>query len=234
MSIRKKTILISGLIVLVLGLGIIGCQGDNDTSQNQDGMLIEQQGAEEYGITFPYELEDGKLIITSIFQSTIENPDANNAIGEDVASIELINQSEEFCEEAEIRLIMQDNSVYTFKIFDLPAGKTIWAFDINNQILLQDEIYAEIESKALFGSYDMLEQEVSCTVDDTVIYVHNMTDEHIENLMVYSHCLFEDVYFGGRCYGYQIEQLQPGSEVTIEADDCYMGNAEIVKIEKTN
>ena len=66
-------------------------------------------------ITFPYELADGKLKVASLFQYSGLNPDCNNEEGDDIAALEIVNQSDEFCRSAEIQVVMQDGTELLFK-----------------------------------------------------------------------------------------------------------------------
>ena len=183
---------------------------------------------------FPCELADGKLKVTSLFQYTGLNPDCNNEEGEDIAALEIENQSDEFCKSAEIQAVTRDGTELAFKVDSIPAGKKVWVFEKNNQSITQDDTCKSIEGDADFGEVSLMEDQVSFSVDDTVITISNLTDTEITDLAVDCHCLFEDSYFGGLTYRYPVGTLPAGGTVTVEADDCYMGTAEVVCISKND
>ncbi len=183
-------------------------------------------------IEFPYELEGGKLVVNSLFQASIENPDCNNEIGENTASLEIVNQSDEYCDEAEISVKMQDGSQYTFKIFDVPAGKSVWTFDLGNQTLAQDGQCKKIDSTATFAEMPGVPDGIEYEANDTVITIRNRSEQNIDNLSMYYHCLFDEVYYGGKSYCKNIKSLPAGQAVQLQTDECYMGTAEVVKIVK--
>lgn len=183
-------------------------------------------------IEFPYSLEGGKLVVNSLFQASVENPDCNNEIGENIASLEIINQSEKYCEEAEFSVKMKDGSEYTFKISDIPAGKSVWAFDLGNQPLALDGQCVKINCDASFDGKTEPLETVEYEVNDTVITIRNVSEQNIDNLSVYYHCLFDEAYYGGKSYCQSIKSLPAGQEIQLQTDECYMGVAEVVNIVK--
>ena len=212
---KKRFIFILGfLIVAIIAAVGVGSKMSNRT------------------IDFPYPLEGGKLVVNSLFQASIENPDCNNEIGENTASLEIVNQSDEYCDEAEISVKMQDGSQYTFKIFDVPAGKSVWAFDLGNQTLAQEGQCKKIDSTATFAEMPEVPEGIEYETNDTVITIRNQSEQNIENLSMYYHCLFDEAYYGGKSYCKNIKSLPAGQAVQLQTDECYMGTAEVVKIVK--
>ena len=181
-------------------------------------------------ITFPYEFADGKLKAASLFQYSGLNPDCNNEEGEDIAALEIVNQSDEFCESAEIQVVMQDGTELAFKAEDIPAGKKIWVFESNNQSIGQNDACKEIQDTSEFGEASFVKDQVTASVEDTTITIENLTGEEITDLMVGCHCLFEDTYFGGVTYSYPTGTIPAGGQAVVDAADCYMGTAEVVWI----
>lgn len=235
MKTRKKYLGVWISLIAVL-LGFAACSKDNSAAQGKDSSdsakesEAEEIQEEQSGIEFPYETEDGKLVINSLFQSSIENPDCNNEMGEDIASMEITNQSDTFCASAEVVAIMPDGTEIPFSATNIPAGKTVWAFASDNAAIGQDAVFAEIRSTAVFQESSLMEEQLSVEVNDTVITIQNLTQNEITDLTVCCHCLFEEVYFGGLTYNYPVESIPAGESVTVEAVDCYMGTAEVVGI----
>ena len=228
----KVLIVLIVIIIVAAAFFIIYNMRKSDTGEYDDASKAEQ---EENIVDFPAELADGKLKAISLFQYSGVNPDCNNEEGEDIAALEIENQSDEFCESMEIRVVMQDGTELSFKAESIPAGKTVWIFEENNQSISQDDACKSIEGDADFGEVSLMEEQVSVSVDgDIIITITNLTDTEITDLAVDCHCLFEDSYFGGLTYSYPVGTLPAGGTVTVEADDCYMGTAEVVCISKNN
>lgn len=243
---RKQPMLVMSLLAVLLAATACGKPNSSIESSTMDTVTTisvsattlgtgEQQVEQENSqIEFPYELQDGKLIVNSLFQSSIDNPDCNNEMGEDIASLEITNQSDEFCASAEITITMSDGTEISFTATDIPAGKKIWVFASDNKRVDLNDSCEKIESSAKFKEVSMLEEQLSVSVDDTSITIQNLTENEITNLSVCCHCLFDDVYFGGLTYIYPLTVISAGGSVTIEADDCYMGVAEVVCIIPNN
>lgn len=181
-------------------------------------------------ITFPYELADGKLKAASLFQYSGLNPDCNNEEGEDIAALEIVNQSNEFCKSAEIHVRMEDGTELVFRAEDIPAGRKIWVFESGNQSVGQDDVCEEIRDNSEFEEVSLMEKQIMASVEDTTITIENLTGEEITDLMVGCHCLLEDTYFGGVTYSYPTGTIPAGGQVAVDAADCYMGTAEVVWI----
>lgn len=236
MKLKRRRVAAAIPLLAVLFV-LAACSKDSDAKDEKgddsSGTVSQEQQEqeEETGIVFPYELEGGKLIVNSLFQSSIENPDCNNEIGEDIASLEITNQSDEFCTSVQITVTMPDGAEIPFAATNIPGGKTVWIFAADNQSIDQEVVSCEkIEGSAEFGESSMMEDQISVVTDDTTITIQNLTENTITNLDVHCHCLFEEVYFGGLTYNYPVESIAAGESVTIEAEDCYMGTAEVVGV----
>ena len=102
------------LLPLVLILLLFTACGKKEEQTDTRGEATEAVSTEEQkeGIEFPYEIDNGNLVINSVFQSSIENPDCGNEYGDDIASLELVNQSNQYLDSAELTLHMSDGSIY--------------------------------------------------------------------------------------------------------------------------
>lgn len=229
-------------ILIFIGLAVkevVGKKQGGYEAENQKetsdmvGIVTDTSETEEKDI-FPYELEDGKLVVESLFQYSGFNPDCGDEEGENIASLEIVNSSDEFCKLVEITVVMQDGTEIPFKATNIPAGKKVWMFASDNQSIDQKSVCKEIIGEAQFGEASMMEKQIGFNVEDTAIKLQNLTKDEITDFSVDCHCLFEDVYFGGVTYSYFVKSIPSGETITIDANDCYMGTAEIVVIEKKN
>lgn len=226
-----KRYLFLGVLLTAVLLTVTACDKDK-TQKDAPGSEAEAE-IKQVKLEFPYELEDGKILVNSLFQSDIENPDAGNAEGEDIASLELINQSDQFLSSAEITVTLTDGTEIPFSVTNIPAGKKVWVYATDNTRI---EMNVECEKIECHSEYEdlapMMEDLVSVAVEDTVVTIMNNSSNSLTDLKVGCHCVLDETYFGGLTYNYPVDEIAPGEIVTIEADDCYLGSAEVVCIKQ--
>ena len=79
------------------------------TSASENQISEEEDDSRYYArAAFPYESEDGILEIASLFAFSGPNVDADNQEGEEIAGIQVRNQSEQYIQEAVIVLSMEN------------------------------------------------------------------------------------------------------------------------------
>ena len=226
---KIRIILIAIVAILIIAI-ITAALAHTKKAEEPNSVQSESIENESSGFSFPYNLAEGRLRVDSLFQYSGLNPDCNNEEGEDIAALEIVNQSDEFCKSAEIEIAMQDGTELVFKAEDIPAGKKIWVFESSNQSIGQDDACKEIRDNSEFGEVSFMESQITTSVEDTTITIENLTGEEITDLTVGCHCLFEDTYFGGVTYSYPTGTIPAGGRVIVDAVDCYMGSAEVVWI----
>ncbi|MDO4312469.1 MAG: hypothetical protein Q4C52_05240 [Eubacteriales bacterium] len=202
-------------------------------------MTEEKQEAEDMsedkGFDFPYDLEDGKLEVNSLFQFTGTNPDYGDEEGEDIASLEVINKSDQHLASAEIKVSLGAGTELTFEITDVPAGQSVMVFEKNNTSYDTSDKCIAVEDTAEFEETTaLMEDKLIVDVQETTVTLTNTTGEDLINLLLHCHCLVDDTYFGGLVYSYPIEMIPAGQSVTVQADECYMGTASVVRVSQDN
>lgn len=189
----------------------------------------------EPGIAFPYELDGGKLLVTSLFQSSLMNPDCGLQEGENIATLEIINQSDECLTLGSFEATMADGRVLRFSATDIPAGAKVWAFETSNQSMDDGERCISLTAEPQYEAEDQrIPDGISVDVDGISVTLTNQTGAPVTNLKVYYHDCFEDAYFGGLVYTYSIEEIPEGGIETFEANDSIFGNVEVVRITLEN
>lgn len=219
-------------------------KSSSDTSQETDQVISSTQDEhieeehieiEEIGLNFPYELENGKLLVNSLFQSSIINPDCGGESGENIATLEILNTSDEFLKEAKVTVKMTDGTEIPFIITNIPAGKKVWAFATDNSAIELNPSCEKINCESEFlDVLPVMADSLNYEVDETTVTLNNLTEESLAGLTIGCHCLFDDVYFGGLTYSYKVDELSANSSITVDADDCYLGSAEVVYITQNN
>ena len=191
---------------------------------------------EQSGLKLPWLLEEAGLELRSCFASSVPNPDAGDVPAEDIASIELVNRSGRYLKNVFLTLHTSDDSddrIYRFRIRDLPADGVVWAFELENRPWKDGTRLASIDFDGL--QFDIREQSETVTVreEELNVTITNTGAGPLEALELICRCNFGEVYFGGISYCYPVPALAPGEQVTITAEDCYMGTAEAVSIHQT-
>lgn len=224
--------LIAGIVVVLVVVALFVMPrllyslrgGEAQGTETSDGQTAE-------GTALPLGLEDGKLLLENVLQFDGINPDCNNESGSNIAAISLTNQSDTYLRQAEISVTTADGTVLHFVAADVPAGKSIMAFATDNTSLQTGAVVADVTCQAEFDPDASLNTGlVETTVDGTRITVKNMADTALENLVVYCHCTLGDQYFGGIAYSYMINTLAVGETAELDAADCILGLAEVVRI----
>ena len=213
---KNKKLVFVGIIVLVIGLAAIFLLNINN---------------EKKKMTFPYDLDDGKLTVQSIFQSSIDNPDCHDKYEDDIASLEIVNNSDQLLKEADIT-VETDDGTLTFHIESLPAKETMWVFESKNQSIDLEEAYYDMSIDSQYTDQSLLVNDLDISLQDyqTEVTVTNKTSKDIQNISIDFHTKFEGVLYGGKTYNHQISQLKANESVKVNVIETFMGTPEAVQI----
>lgn len=233
---KKKNVLILGTLLVLLLMSLSGCGKTEQESANVavgQAELIEKNEIEEKttSLKFPYILEE-QLEVLSLSTATMPNPDAGGEIGENIASIELINSTGKFIELAEILVSLEDGTQFEFIVHDLPNAGKVQAFEVKNTVY-EDKILCEkveIIKLQTFEGDHLMSQAITIEEQETLVTLTNTSQSDLQDLTVICMCDFDGSYFGGTSYAYPVESLLAGESVTIDATDCYLGVADVVRI----
>lgn len=242
---KKRQILLK--LFMITMIVFCGCEKKDQTKETEQVQEIEKinlkteevveldEIVEKVEFEFPCELEDG-LKILSLSTATMPNPDAGGIMGEDIASLEIINETGVYVEFAKIIVELDEGTTFNFIVNDLPNGRTVQVFDINNSIY-DDKVSCERiaieEIKFLDGDQTMSEY-VLIEVEETLVTLTNISPTDLNNLEIVCMCDFDGSYFGGTSYCYPVGQLLAGESTVIDAIDCYLGIADVVRIVENN
>lgn len=232
-SIQKWLWAILVVALLILAAVIAATVHKQNVEKEQEKAKKQQEL--EKGLEFPYELEDGKLVVDSLFQFTGTNPDCNDEDGENVAALTVINQSEQHLKSAEIEVQLSNDTKLVFEVKDVPAGQSVIVFEKNNTAFELTDKCAAIKDTAEFEEKTtLLEDKIAIDVQGTTITLTNTTEEDLTNLLLHCHCLVDEAYFGGLTYTYPVENIPAGESITVQADECYLGEAIVVRVNQDN
>lgn len=203
---------------------------DEDKAEQEDES-IKTEEAVSGKIELPYDLIEGKLELRAIFQSDILNPDQEFLQGVNLASVEVLNKSEEYLKTAEIAITLEDEMVLKFHLEDLPAGKTLWAFEVSGTSIEELVKCVDVQCEADYQNEDSdWKEQFSTNVEGATVEITNLTAQEQTNLKVIVHCTIDEVCFGGTSYVYDIEKISPSEKITFEVIESYFGECEVVRI----
>ena len=162
---------VAAVVIGFIAIAAAVYTSDSGKSGNRQDIPEEEQQAE--GLAFPYKLEDGKISIDSIIQFSGPNVDADNQESENIAGIEVENISEQYIEEAAVRLTMADDTEYRFLIQDLPVGGKTVAFELDSQEYDGATACKEAACEVQNQDITMAEDRVSVRTDGSKVIHHD-------------------------------------------------------------
>lgn len=180
-------------------------------------------------LEYPMILEDGRLEIENLFQYDGMNPDCGDEEGKNVASIMLHNASNSHLLEADIHLTLEDGSVLTFHVAELPAQTSAMVFEKGN-VSTEEKVTDAVCTAVWDSAAEPMPEALPVTVDGVAVTVTNKTGRDISELVIYCRCPLGEEYFGGIAYSYTINNLPANESATVEAWDCILGMVEVVRI----
>ena len=224
---KKIITIIFGIILVLLIILLVVLTGHKRSLAKQEAAKKAEAKAEK-GLELPYQFDDGKLEMKSIFSYAGPNPDNNAEEGDNIAAIQMTNCSDTYLASAQITVTVGDG---TYQVEALPAGKTVTAFEVQNQELPDKPAVKKIDAKTQYSNDVSLHEEaLTITVEDTNIGLTNISQEAIQNMTVFYHDVMDDEYFGGKSYRKTVESLAAGESTTVTAEECYIGEAAVASI----
>ena len=179
----------------------------------------------------PMELEDGRLTVRALFPYSGMNPDAGLEFGEDIAGLQLTNTSDEHLAFAELTAVLEDGTELCFRVEDLPPGMSAMLFEPEGRTLDGDRYCVDLYGFAEFEEDPLQSELVAVSVDGITITLKNVSGRDLTDLSVACHGLLDGSCFGGTTYIYDVASLPAGAVTVINAVDCILGEARVVRVE---
>lgn len=180
---------------------------------------------------FPMELEGGCLTVHSLFPYSGMNPDAGLEFGENIAGLQLTNTSDEHISLAELTAVLDDGTELCFRVEDLPPGMSAMLFEPEGRTLDGDRYCVDLYGFAEFEEDPLQSELVAVSVDGIAVTVYNVSGRDLTDLRVACHGLLDGSCFGGITYIYDVASLPAGAVTVIQAVDCILGEARVVRVE---
>lgn len=245
-----KVILWILIALLVIGLAIgltAGLLSDDDPPHPSESQTEAQTGATEEStpssltddvdapptaLSLPYSLEDGKILVESVYQFSGLNPDADDAEVEDVAAIQLQNLSGQHIQSLTLTLTTTAGTSVVFTAQDIPAGCGAMLVSPDNTRLETNPQCAQITCEAVFVPQSPLSADVlSISVDGVQIQLENISGADLPRVTVYCHGMLDSYCYGGTPYVYTTDALPAGETAQIDALECFLGQIQVVRAE---
>lgn len=226
-------ILLAAFAILIMPQLLYRLSGEGEETLSTEAVEQVPESMEVIGsaVDFPLLVDDGRLEINSLFPFSGINPDCNNQDGTDIASIVLKNTTDTYLTEAKLTLTLADGTQLNFTVTDLPAGTSVMAFSTENLSLSANAVCVSAVCEASFDETAVTESnQVSAYTSGTVVTVINNSGQDLSQIVVYCRSLLDEDYFGGVTYAYTINDLPAGESTTVEAKDCILGMAEVVRV----
>ena len=180
---------------------------------------------------FPMELEGGRLTVHSLFPYSGMNPDAGLSFGENIAGLQLTNTSDEHISLAELTAVLDDGTELCFRVEDLPPGMSAMLFEPEGRTLDGDRYCVDLYGFAEFEEDPLQSELVAVSVDGIAVTLYNVSGRDLTDLRVACHGLLDGSCFGGITYIYDVASLPAGAVTVIQAVDCILGEARVVRVE---
>lgn len=226
----KLLVIIGIVVVIVAAFLVILVMRDAFSGKGKEEQG-ENVSAESNQIVFPCESEDGSLRFSSLIQFSGPNMDADNQVGEDIAGLEVENISDQYIKEVSVQLLMEDGSEYNFLIQDLPAGKKILAMELESQEYDGQTACQQIDSSVQKEEITMEEAAFRIEETGSALDITNITEQQIEEAVVYYHCAAGDSYIGGMSGKIAVSKLAAGESFSYEDPDILLGTPQAVGVE---
>ena len=153
-------------------------------------LLLSGCGKAKEDVSFPCQLAEDSLSVTSLFQYSGDNPDCGGQAGEEIASLAVTNQSEKHLASAKLTAKLADGTKRVFQLADIPAGQTVWVFAQDNGSFTSSNTCKELKCEASFAEEPpFLADQVAVETEGISVTLTNLTDEDLAGLTVYCHCL---------------------------------------------
>ncbi len=182
-------------------------------------------------VTFPLNVEEGKLQIENLLPFDGWNPDCGDQSGTNIAAIVVTNLSDTYLVRGDISLTTDDGRILNFVLTDIPAGSSVMAFDTSNASVGINTTYGDLVCQAQFDDHaSPMADGVVASVAGSHITLQNNTEKDITNIVVYCHGLLGNQYFGGITYMQTVNNLTAGGTAELDVQDCTLGLVEVVRI----
>lgn len=204
-----------------------------ESPQEQKPTQAEESASAVSGeLSFPSELRDGELRTEALFQYTGMNPDCGDQMGTDIGALEVTNISGRHLRNLNITARLSGGTVLTFSGEDIPAGMTAWLFDRNNTAVSAGETCEELSCQAEFAAEPPMPEAITVSASGAELTISNQAHQALTGMSVTCHCLFDGIIFGGVTYTHPLDDLPAGESVRLSVEECYLGEALAVRLDR--
>ena len=241
---QGKSKLVPTLIVIAAVLALVGAvlavkhtqpaspDAANPTETGQPTEAAAETAATRMDVGFPYALEGSGLELTSLFQYTGNNPDCGWAEGTDIGAVILHNETGRYLETLNLTVVMADGTELSFLVSDIPHGKTVWAFEVENKTYDDTTGATEIRCETKYRDGNgLVPDKVKTAAEGMNVTLTNVSGETLAGLGVRCHNILDGAYFGGTSYIYPVAEIPADGSAAVAAVDCVLGDVGIARVD---
>ncbi|MCD8385024.1 MAG: hypothetical protein LUC39_08750 [Clostridiales bacterium] len=230
-------LLVVALAALVIWLWVGGSTDEaapeetDETAETEETDSAEEEPEETAETALPEVEQSTGLTLSSVYTSSILNPDCGDEYAEEVASLEVTNSSDSYLVSATLTATLSNGTEVLFEVHDLPAGATAEIFDTENQ-----SVASGVTCTALVCTAEeyieedvLLSDTIEVTASGADAVLTNIGDSDLTGLTVVYHCDMARQFFGGMSYTITIDSLAAGESYTL-SDSALMGEVAVVRI----
>ena len=150
---------------------------------------------------------------------------------EDVALMLLTNKSDKYLEYAKLTYEV-DGHTATFVVTGLPAGKSAWVLESNGLKATSTSKFVYVDATTAYKDHVVrAPKELDIKFGNQMLKLTNLTEEPLENVVVYYKVMYTDGKFlGGITYKVSFGTIEPGQSVEKIAGHYNNDWAQIVRV----
>ncbi len=168
----------------------------------------------------------------SLYQATFFNPDTDYSLIENLAALDLYNDTGKYLVYAAITITTDAGTVLHFEVYDLPNYGRAQLFDLNDATIDQGESIASIaySGTSYLEGDQLMSDALEISTSGNVITLTNLTESTLSGLTLVYHSAMGADTFGGASQTMSLPAISAGSSVTVTATNCYFDEALAVRI----
>lgn len=149
----------------------------------------------------------------------------------DVASMLVTNKSDQYLEYAKLTYEVDGNTA-VFVVTGLPAGKSAWVLERDGLVATADSKFVYKDSITAYKDHVVrAPKELDIAYGNKMLRVKNVTDEPLENVVIYYKVVHKDGnYIGGITYNVSFGTVEPGQTVSKIAGHYVEDWTQIVRV----
>ena len=180
-------------------------------------------------LALPRDFGNG-LTLQSVLPFSGPNVDGDGTESDRLAAIIVQNNGGMAVGAADITLTCEDGAELHFRVTELPAAGSCYAFELDSAQLSEENRVCAANAEVTLDGSLATDYRVGVTVQNDGFALANMTEETLHNITVHYRTDTGGVYFGGKSYTVTLAELAPGAGEMVTVTECYMGLPSVIAV----